>query len=169
MKLRYDGKVSGLLRKLADALPQLTLIACHYGGYHRLTEPSGPRPLYFAVIPPPIGMVTPVTYDAKSLARNRATLAISSDCAPRLMGMVAKKACLRRSISSGSWMRKNAGSPGVSVERRTRQACAPARTTAKPGWLRVDVSGRVPSKMLGHRLVQSCDLRVERGDDPDLP
>lgn len=27
-----------LLRKLADALPDLKLIACHYGGYHRLDE-----------------------------------------------------------------------------------------------------------------------------------
>jgi len=27
-----------LLRKLADALPDLELIACHYGGYHRLDE-----------------------------------------------------------------------------------------------------------------------------------
>ena len=27
-----------LLRTLADALPDLTLIACHYGGYHRLDE-----------------------------------------------------------------------------------------------------------------------------------
>ena len=27
-----------LLRQLADALPDLTLIACHYGGYHRLDE-----------------------------------------------------------------------------------------------------------------------------------
>jgi predicted TIM-barrel fold metal-dependent hydrolase len=27
-----------LLRKLADSLPSLTLIACHYGGYHRLAE-----------------------------------------------------------------------------------------------------------------------------------
>ena len=26
------------LRQLADALPDLTLIACHYGGYHRLDE-----------------------------------------------------------------------------------------------------------------------------------
>lgn len=26
------------LRELADALPTLTLIACHYGGYHRLDE-----------------------------------------------------------------------------------------------------------------------------------
>jgi len=27
-----------LLRKLADSLPDLELIACHYGGYHRLDE-----------------------------------------------------------------------------------------------------------------------------------
>lgn len=27
-----------LLRKLADSLPDLKLIACHYGGYHRLDE-----------------------------------------------------------------------------------------------------------------------------------
>jgi predicted TIM-barrel fold metal-dependent hydrolase len=27
-----------LLRQLADGLPDLTLIACHYGGYHRLEE-----------------------------------------------------------------------------------------------------------------------------------
>src|SRR4051794_28595119 len=27
-----------LLRQLSDALPDLTLIACHYGGYHRLDE-----------------------------------------------------------------------------------------------------------------------------------
>lgn len=27
-----------LLRKLADSLPRLKLIACHYGGYHRLDE-----------------------------------------------------------------------------------------------------------------------------------
>jgi predicted TIM-barrel fold metal-dependent hydrolase len=27
-----------LLRKLADGLPELKLIACHYGGYHRLDE-----------------------------------------------------------------------------------------------------------------------------------
>jgi uncharacterized protein len=27
-----------LVRRVADALPNLTLIACHYGGYHRLDE-----------------------------------------------------------------------------------------------------------------------------------
>lgn len=30
-----------LLRRLADALPNLTLIGCHYGGYHRLDEAEG--------------------------------------------------------------------------------------------------------------------------------
>lgn len=33
-----DRGAPALLRKLADALPQLNLIACHYGGYHRLDE-----------------------------------------------------------------------------------------------------------------------------------
>jgi len=33
-----DRGAPALLRKLADALPHLKLIACHYGGYHRLDE-----------------------------------------------------------------------------------------------------------------------------------
>jgi uncharacterized protein len=33
-----DRGAPALLRKLADALPGLDLIACHYGGYHRLDE-----------------------------------------------------------------------------------------------------------------------------------
>jgi predicted TIM-barrel fold metal-dependent hydrolase len=33
-----DRGAPAALRELADALPALTLIACHYGGYHRLDE-----------------------------------------------------------------------------------------------------------------------------------
>lgn len=33
-----DRGAPSLLRKLADALPALKLIACHFGGYHRLDE-----------------------------------------------------------------------------------------------------------------------------------
>jgi predicted TIM-barrel fold metal-dependent hydrolase len=33
-----DRGAPAALRELADALPGLTLIACHYGGYHRLDE-----------------------------------------------------------------------------------------------------------------------------------
>lgn len=33
-----DRGAPAALRKLADEIPSLTLIACHYGGYHRLDE-----------------------------------------------------------------------------------------------------------------------------------
>jgi predicted TIM-barrel fold metal-dependent hydrolase len=33
-----DRGAPAALRRLADTLPDLTLIACHYGGYHRLDE-----------------------------------------------------------------------------------------------------------------------------------
>src|SRR6478609_8084102 len=32
----------------------------------------------------------------------------------------------------------------------------------------IDVSGRVPTKMFRHHLLQLCDLLVQRGDDDDL-
>ncbi|NJC71882.1 amidohydrolase family protein [Planosporangium thailandense] len=33
-----DRGAPHLLRKVADTIPDLTLVACHYGGYHRLDE-----------------------------------------------------------------------------------------------------------------------------------
>ena len=32
----------------------------------------------------------------------------------------------------------------------------------------VDLSGRVPAKVLGHHLLQLRELLVQRGDEPDL-
>ena len=36
-----DRGAPASLRQLADAIPDLNLIACHYGGYHRLDEAEG--------------------------------------------------------------------------------------------------------------------------------